>query len=428
MSDRKGNLRVAFYNVENLFSRPAVFQEPAIADDVFRAAARLQQHLDQGDYFASAGGGTGRTYAALIFDLMYRTYRDRSFPAIGAGGRKTTLAEFMTIRVDRGPGAFFLPAPPKTPRVVNPEFKGRDSWIGALEFARQPMTGKGIDTLIQVIREVDADILCVAEVENRRTLVEFLEASLPGVYEHVVVYDGNDRRGIDVGLVTKRCIDVTAMRSNLAVPWKNFDASTHEASAARLFDRDCFEVTLTIRGTDLHVLLNHLKSKRGSEANTVASDQRRIDQSAEVAEILRRRYRSASGWKNVIVAGDMNEHPDRAGKPDEVLKPNGMQTSIDPLLRMRAEGLLNVHLEKLPDRDKRWTSAFKPDRDKDIWEFTQIDHLFASLPVFDRVVDCGVTRSGMYLKNTPKSAESAIPDEQSAASDHAVVWMDLDWP
>ena len=60
------------------------------------------------------------------------------------------------------------------------------------------------------MRDVKADVLGVVEADNRIALQLFSELPLKKVngkpYEHVMLIDGNDDRGIDVGLLTKRAM------------------------------------------------------------------------------------------------------------------------------------------------------------------------------------------------------------------------------
>jgi endonuclease/exonuclease/phosphatase family metal-dependent hydrolase len=413
---KQGNLRIAFYNVENLFSRPSIFNVRGLSDELLRAAAEVDRLLGLRNYWAQDSNGTP---AQRIFDLFFRTNRIDGYGHLHADDGPVTLSQHADIRIDRGPRASFFDTdgPGGPPERVHPAFRGRRDWIGALEFRRSLMRAPGIEALADVIRAVDADILCVAEVENRRTLADFCNEALEGLYPNTLVIDGNDRRGIDVGIVTKADFPLLAARSNVNAPWRRFDPEKHDPSERFVFDRDCLEVAVDVRGTPIHFLINHLKSKRGSETNTIASDPRRIDQSREVARILRSRYRDVAGWKPVVIAGDMNENPDRNGEFPHALE--GMKTSMDPLLEMRGEGILNVHYERHPNVADRGTSWFDG-------KWTHIDHLFASEPVFERVVASGVERSGMYLKET--GLPGGVDREGDAASDHALVWMDLNWP
>jgi hypothetical protein len=68
----------------------------------------------------------------------------------------------------------------------------------------------------RVIRDVDADIVAVIEAEHRVALQQFSDAVLTKVggkpYPNVMLIDGNDDRGIDVGLMTKAGFDMLLER------------------------------------------------------------------------------------------------------------------------------------------------------------------------------------------------------------------------
>lgn len=55
---------------------------------------------------------------------------------------------------------------------------------------------------------------------------------LNGRYGHVMVVDGNDQRGIDVGLLTTEEIDITSVSSHVDVP-------DPKRPGKPLFSRDC---------------------------------------------------------------------------------------------------------------------------------------------------------------------------------------------
>ena len=70
------------------------------------------------------------------------------------------------------------------------------------------MNAEAIANTGRVMGEVNADILAVIEAENRPALLRFSELlPLPQVnvkpYDHIMLVDGNDDRGIDVGLLTR---------------------------------------------------------------------------------------------------------------------------------------------------------------------------------------------------------------------------------
>jgi hypothetical protein len=59
----------------------------------------------------------------------------------------------------------------------------------------------------RVIHDSAPDVLAVIEAESRPALVEFSDHVLPSVggepFGHVMLIDGNDARGIDVGIMTR---------------------------------------------------------------------------------------------------------------------------------------------------------------------------------------------------------------------------------
>ncbi len=58
--------------------------------------------------------------------------------------------------------------------------------------------------LAQRIRELDADVLALQEVENRDYLQRFVRALLPDMgYDHVVLFEGNNHRGIDCAVLSR---------------------------------------------------------------------------------------------------------------------------------------------------------------------------------------------------------------------------------
>jgi endonuclease/exonuclease/phosphatase family metal-dependent hydrolase len=152
----------------------------------------------------------------------------------------------------------------------------------------------------RVIDELGADILGVVEAEDRPSLVHFNEVLLGDRYGHVTLVDGNDPRGIDVGIFCDADVDVVSIRSHVDTP---DPAST---TGRPLFSRDCpiYQLRLPGGGNDLFVLLNHLKSQSFTFGNP---DPLRSRQSTEVRNIYDRLR--AEGAELVVVMGDLNKGP-----------------------------------------------------------------------------------------------------------------------
>lgn len=97
-----------------------------------------------------------------------------------------------------------------------------------------------IENTGRVINEVKADVLCLVEVESRPVLRRFNDTILKEApYPHAMLIDGNDERGIDVGLLCRR--PVRDMRSHV----DDLDPVTRWP----VFSRNCAEFEIDIPGT-----------------------------------------------------------------------------------------------------------------------------------------------------------------------------------
>jgi endonuclease/exonuclease/phosphatase family metal-dependent hydrolase len=387
--------RVAAFNVQNLFSRPRLFAagDDAGASAALRAAAVLQRLLD-----------------AKVYD------RDQIVRVFNEG----QLGRYLAVRCDRVNAVdarsqrFFFherEGDDASPVVsLNDAVRGRADWTGGIALTGETLSGAQVQAIARVIRRVDADVIALCEVEDRATLEQFNALHLGRKYPFCILIEGNDERGIDVAVMSKHPIG--ALRTNVSTPdpakSRRLDGATR-----RLFERDCLEAEVMLPGGgSLAILATHLKSKRGSAGSEIDTDPRRIRQSEEIARIVRERYGRAGKPRRVIVAGDLNETPDRDGQNGAAL---GLRkTSIDALLI--DSGLSNVVGDTL-GADKAFTHI--EDRGGRIVR-GQIDYLLLSPDIRAATVSCGIDRSGQPFWG-PKAPPPAL-----AASDHACLFVDLD--
>ena len=180
---------------------------------------------------------------------------------------------------------------------------GRPDWVGWLELKTQAVTELAVRHTAQVVHDVAADMLGVVEAESRIALqrfnVDLLRPISDRIYGHIMLIDGNDDRGIDVGVMTRGDHEIQRIVSHVD------DADL----AGPIFGRDCPEYTVTLpSGATLLVMVNHFKSKGYGSARD--SNRRRQRQAERVAEIYR--ARRAEGIANIVVLGDLNDTPDSA--------------------------------------------------------------------------------------------------------------------
>jgi endonuclease/exonuclease/phosphatase family metal-dependent hydrolase len=154
-----------------------------------------------------------------------------------------------------------------------------------------------LERLAQSIRQLNADVLAVEEVENRDYLERFVNVFLADMgYEHVVLMEGNDMRGIDVGLLSR--IPVGEVRSNRHVHFPGKDGVPSR------FQRDVLEVTLEpADGEPFAVWVVHLKSNSGGreEAEPI-----RLPEAQQVRNMLDAEL-AADPNARIIVTGDFND-------------------------------------------------------------------------------------------------------------------------
>ncbi|MFR9773178.1 endonuclease/exonuclease/phosphatase family protein [Nocardia sp. SC052] len=283
-------LRIAAYNVENLFSRPRVMSaaEP-VAAEILDAHARVNELFEHETYSAAD--------KAEILTLLKKL---RLLLDDGDPERKNTFAVLRKIR-----GQLLKRPHGGGEDDVTVVADGRSDWVGWVDLIKDRIDALAITHTARVIREVGADIVSVIEAEDRITLRRFSETLIPNGdsprYPHVMLIDGNDNRGIDVGILSTDQYPILDIRSHVDDgPFGN-----------RVFSRDCPEYRFTfpegssLAGQPLLVLVNHLKSKFGT--HQASSDKRRRRQAEAVADIYRKRR--DEGIENVVVLGDSTTPP-----------------------------------------------------------------------------------------------------------------------
>jgi endonuclease/exonuclease/phosphatase family metal-dependent hydrolase len=347
-------VRVGTFNCENLFSRSRIINlgdsaaEQARASAAIKAADALREILKKSQYSTAD--------KQKIRDLLQ----------VGKG--------FFTLGKDRG----------KLMVGNKVVASGAADFVGHIKFTRGDISGTAIRNTGRVIKELNADIMCIVEVEDRQLLGHFNSHFLTSkrFMNHMVI-DGNDDRGIDVGILSKK-------------PLKSIRTHVNDRDdKGPIFSRDCAEYEMKLDdGRSLWVLCNHFKSK--GFGTPAVNDARRRRQAARVAKILEEQFDLTQDL--VVVAGDLNDTP--ASSP------------LSPLLLL--SDLHNV-VDTLP-ADGRFTHVFKNDKN-------QIDYLLVSTPLRDALQSVTIERRGMFSFPDRFSSITRLSEE---ASDHAGVVAEFD--
>ena len=159
-----------------------------------------------------------------------------------------------------------------------------------------------LERLAASIRALNADVIAVEEVENRFYLERFVNVFLPEMgYRDVVLFEGNDGRGIDVGLISRIPVGEVRSRRHLRFPG-------HSGGEAR-FNRDVLAVTLEPKDADpFEVWVVHLKSNSGGRE---AAEPIRLAEARELRRLLDEEL-TDNPEAQIIVTGDFNDTPESA--------------------------------------------------------------------------------------------------------------------
>jgi endonuclease/exonuclease/phosphatase family metal-dependent hydrolase len=347
------NLRIATFNCENLFSRPKIFKKSKEKSlELLNYVSLLQTELCKD-----------------VFD------HDRIKEL------KQELSGFATINDIRG---------------RHTSAAGAGDWLGWVELTRSKADDAAVKNTARVINDINADVICLVEVENRPALQvfhddllldQFLKPAGKEGYEFILLIDGNDERGIDVAVMSR--LPVLWLCSHIN------EKCDYNGKQVPTFSRDCLEVQIQLPGQKLlHLMVNHFKSMGYSPPNDPQSNRRRMRQAARVAELsdkhdLQQEY--------IVIAGDFNSPPN--------------SPSLSPLLQK--EGLYNVNLGL--EESERGT--YRTGKD-------QLDYLLVSDALKTCLQGEYVERRGMFSSKKWPHYDT-VTGKRTEASDHSAVVADF---
>jgi len=252
---------------------------------------------------------------------------------------------------------------------------------------------------------MNADVLAVQEVEHIEILKKFNREHLGGIYPYAVLIEGNDRRLIDVGILSKLPIGMVVSHQTAVHP---------DDPDRRVFGRDLLQVeVLDSHREKLFTLYNtHLKSHfvpfgEDPVQGAIDADHRRKRQAETISKIITRMERPNSRF---VLMGDMNDPPD-----SEFLAPM-LTADGQPLI-----GTLANPQETRPAKaetpgqgpgpqSKAWTHRFNPPG-PEFPRYELFDHIWVSQALSGRF------SSPMIDRRTKHGGDG---------SDHDPAWVDLD--
>ena len=373
-------MRIAAFNVENLFDRIKAFNDeaPNTHKDILDAHSALNNLFEKETYSSA-----DKTKMLELMDKL--------------GIMKKDEGPFVWLRKIRGK---LVVRPRNGPARI--AANGREDWVGWLELKTARVDEKAITMTARMIRDMSADILALVEIESRPVLIEFHDYIYTSLsdhrYRHMMVIDGNDRRGIDVGIMVNDGFSIPSMRSHV----------DEENNGKKVFSRDCPEYIIETPGGEIiAVLPNHFKSKYGG--NSQASKDKREAQARFTAQYYERLL--AEGVENVIVLGDLNDTPDS----------NELQALLNTSLREVTNHPAFTEFEFNASTNDRGIGTFGTGADS-----KKIDYILLSPALWSKVQRGGIFRKGVYTASGRWEMYGELTKPHYAASDHHGIWVDLD--
>lgn len=356
-------MRIATYNVNNLFRRAKLFELDGfnpIATSILNDIAQLEKLLEESNY---------QPIQKQLTSLLGRYFS------------KNATTEYFIINIVRGK----LYSVNSDGTGVSLKAKGRKDWDGWIELTYETAKIPAYENTGLVIDETKSEILCIVECEGRNALQQFNDTILHHQFKYNMSVEGNDSRGIDVGIYSN--YPVTNIDTHI------FDTYSTNGKSYKIFSRDCAEYEITLDdGKKLYMLCNHLKSQ--GYGTQQSNDRKRKRQANQINKILKN-YDLSKDY--VIVAGDFNATPQNA--------------SLQPLLSN--SGLINV------------ISTINGPQGTYLKTNDQLDYLLVSTALNQKLTNVGIERRGIF-NNGHVTPFSTVTSAATQASDHALVWADFD--
>jgi endonuclease/exonuclease/phosphatase family metal-dependent hydrolase len=213
-----------------------------------------------------------------------------------------------------------------------------------------------VNTIVEVIRREGRllpDILALVEVESPK-VIEHLADELG--YEHFYITDGQDARGINVGILVNVNSEVTVV---------SYEEIILNTSRLKKATRNILEVTLKVGNDFLKLYINHWPSQNNPTSDRIFA-----------AETVRKRVieNNKKGYHSVVL-GDLNVKASESPNPIDNILINGESKMFDVETEFRND-------PSISDNQKRSIppSSYYYRRGND---WTHLDRILVSSSLFD---------------------------------------------
>jgi endonuclease/exonuclease/phosphatase family metal-dependent hydrolase len=263
------------------------------------------------------------------------------------------------------------------------------------------------------IRQCAADVVCLQEIESVRALAAFHDRYLRRIgdidYEHRILIEGNDKRGIDVAALSRFPFDRIATHQELTYSQLRIEKPKGDM-AERVFRRDCLELHVQCGDKQLPVFVAHFKSMTPTREKSRAV---RECEARAVRHVIEQRFAdpAAADW---LLVGDLNDYTETDGAPNA-------DHALAPLV---ADGFAVDAIKRIADPRDRWTHFYPDER-----SYHQLDYILLSPALARRNKDAvpQIVRNGLPYR-AERYAGPRYPRigwDRPKASDHCPVVMEV---
>jgi endonuclease/exonuclease/phosphatase family metal-dependent hydrolase len=175
--------------------------------------------------------------------------------------------------------------------IVNPATPS-ETVLSAADYASKRKT------IGAALKGLDGDIVVLTEIENKAILDDLNKSELGGAYSQTILIEGNDSRGIDVGVLSKITADSVVSHKDEYFTLKGTNGPQYR------FARDCLEVHFTVNQRELILLGVHFRAKSAPD-----DPDKRLAEAQHARQIADDLHTKRPG-AGILILGDFNDTPD----------------------------------------------------------------------------------------------------------------------
>jgi endonuclease/exonuclease/phosphatase family metal-dependent hydrolase len=263
------------------------------------------------------------------------------------------------------------------------------------------------------IKEAKPDVICIQEVENMLALKAFHDRYLRRIWKpkqvsfnHMMLIEGNDPRGIDVAVLSRFRIEKAATHQDKNGTINYPDGSKRE----RIFRRDCLEVHIKKFNKTLPIFVCHFKSMMGGRKETSPI---REAEALTVRKIIEEQFDNPkkSDW---VIVGDLNDYTEEDGETDDM-------HALNPLLE---QGFSEDVVKRIQDPKTRWTHYYTGEG-----SYRQLDYILISPSLAEKnknVIPSIIRKGQPFRADRYKGPRwPRVGFDRPKASDHCPIFIDL---